>query len=89
VAVGQAQKKKENPYLAHRTVLPKSEVAESGGSTVLSAPPAPVDERIKTSNRDVRAKRTFNFVEAGANCQFRCRPSMILCYCFRNLCEAS
>jgi hypothetical protein len=74
VAVGQAKKKKENPYLSHHR----------GGSAVKSAgegsvdPPAaaaatPVsttplhvhDERIKTSSRDLRAKRAFNFIEAG------------------------
>lgn len=70
--MGQAQKKKENPYLSHHR----------GGSATKSAAEVPVDpsvpaapssttplqvhdERIKTSSRDLRAKKAFNFIEAG------------------------
>jgi hypothetical protein len=69
VAVGQARKKKENPYLAHRHhahVAPKDEAAVGVGTEgTATAVVAAVDDRLKTSSRDVRAKRTFNFVEEG------------------------
>ena len=72
VAVGQAQKKKENPYLSHHR----------GGSATKSSAEVPIDpsvpaapssatplqvhdERIKTSSRDLRARKAFNFIEAG------------------------
>ena len=72
-----ARRKKENPYLSHRTsggqaaakaqetaTVTTGTTVEGGGKAV-AAPPVAVDERLKTSSRDVRAKRTFNFVEAG------------------------
>lgn len=62
VAIGQAQKKKENPYLSHRAHVPKE------SEQVQTTPDLPIhDERIKIASRDLKAKRAFNFVEAGLN----------------------
>jgi hypothetical protein len=71
VAVGQAQKKKENPYLSHQrggTAKPTVEGSAdaAAATTPVSTIPLQVhDERIKTSSRDLKAKRSFNFIEAG------------------------
>lgn len=68
VAVGQAQKKKENPYLSHRTGPVKLVETTVDGVAPPVAPTTPLiihDDRIKTSSRDLRAKRAFNFIEAG------------------------
>lgn len=68
VAVGQAQKKKENPYLSHRSgpVKPVEAAVDGVAPPVVPTTPTVVyDERIKASSRDLRAKRAFNFVEAG------------------------
>lgn len=79
MAVEKANKKKENPYLAHRTV------SNTVGSTVPissgSATPAPlssseqaasaegsdviIDERLPQLRRDLRGKKALHFVEAG------------------------
>ena len=69
VAVGQARRKKENPYLSHRGAAhqPKGEEGNDGaaGAGGATASVLTQDERLKTSSREGRAKRTFNFVEAG------------------------
>lgn len=72
MAVEKANKKKENPYLAHRTVntavVVASDAAVSGAGV-----PAPeagistdiVDERLPQLRRDLRGKKALHFVEAG------------------------
>lgn len=59
VAEGHAMKKKENPYLMHRTAT-KSEGPEEEEALEI------VDNRLKLANRDVKAKKAFSFVEAGS-----------------------
>jgi hypothetical protein len=74
VAVGQAQKKKENPYLSHRSgggsaPKPPEGVTETTGplaaAIAAAAPLVAHDDRIRTSSRDLKAKKSFNFIEAG------------------------
>lgn len=70
VAVEKANKKKENPYLAHRTVpsgdllhpvgaLPASTAELSGSSADV------LDERLPQLRRDLRARKGLHFIEAG------------------------
>jgi U4/U6 small nuclear ribonucleoprotein PRP3 len=52
------EKKKTNPYLAHRA--PVAEMEASGTSI------AAVDERLIVNNRDVKGRKSLRFVEAGS-----------------------
>ena len=79
VAVERELKKKENPYLAHQRIPPKT----SHGPPGIPSAPLPslvpgsaivqedlgfsdqIDERIVGSNRNIRAKKSLKFVEAG------------------------
>lgn len=68
VAVGQAQKKKENPYLSHRgnSIKGSEQTLSNTNLNNDSNIEIPIlDDRIKVANRDIKAKRAFNFVEAG------------------------
>jgi hypothetical protein len=75
VAVEMAQKKKENPYLAHRIqpaapvalpgVLPGVQVADVATAGATGPASDIVDERIMVSSRAAKAKRGLKFVEAG------------------------
>lgn len=78
VAGLQAQKKKENPYLSHRTPhhqdvkgpVDPAAVAVAGTATPMIAEPAAatevVDERLHARNRNLRGKRSLKFVEPGS-----------------------
>lgn len=82
VAVAQATKKarKENPYLAHRergdvglgesdrTVAADVESNDGieGKEDIISSSLSLVDDRLVTSNREARARRALQFVEAGS-----------------------
>ena len=58
VQEGKEMKKKENPYLMHKTAIkPEAPVEEDSAEIV--------DSRLKLASRSVRAKKAFNFVEAG------------------------
>jgi hypothetical protein len=61
VAVANAQKKKENPYLSHRQ--PQAAVVVTGLGPVQDF----VDERLGhlAATRDSRARKAFQFIEAG------------------------
>ncbi len=84
MAVGQAQKKKENPYLSHRGVARVFEHSQNNSESNTTNSSGPIlDERIKSSNRDIRAKRAFNFIEAGCFCSFYFLKNP------RNICQAS
>lgn len=71
MAVEKANKKKENPYLAHRTV--SSAIVVSSDAVFGAAVPVPeagvgtdiVDERLPQLRRDLRGKKALHFVEAG------------------------
>lgn len=69
VAVAHAQKKRENPYLSHRTQQP----AVGAGEASVADGAAAVefeDPRLAhlTASRGSKAKKSFQFVEAGAWC---------------------
>jgi hypothetical protein len=81
VAVERELKKKENPYLIHQRVPVRAPLGPPGvaapslpssvpGSVVLSEDQGfneQIDDRIVTSNRNLRAKKSLKFVEAGAS----------------------
>jgi hypothetical protein len=81
VAVERELKKKENPYLIHQRVPARAPLGPPGvaaaslpssvpGSVVLSEDQGfteQIDDRIVTSNRNLRAKKSLKFVEAGAS----------------------
>ena len=56
VAVSQAQKKKENPYLQHTKPPNLSEEVVKDLS---------YDDRVRVANRETRSKKALNFVDAG------------------------
>lgn len=74
VAVERANKKKENPYLAHRTlgsaplsvpaVITNDKAAVMSSAAVL--PEAAVDDRLQVAKRDLRGRKALHFIEAGA-----------------------
>eukprot|EP01041_Mallomonas_annulata_P005310 gene5310-10621_t len=70
VAVGQARRKVDNPYLAHRLPPPVAVGTVTGTESVLVPAVEPlvpvVDDRLKTVKKVNRAKRAFNFVEEGS-----------------------
>jgi hypothetical protein len=75
VAVERANKKKENPYLAHRAAnaapaaAPAAVVApgvEAAVSAAVAPPPVAVDERLHVAKRDLRGRKGLHFIEAGA-----------------------
>lgn len=54
VAAENAKKKKENPYLSHRTNIDEKDEDN-----------IQLDERITFKKRELRAKKGLNFIEAG------------------------
>lgn len=73
VAVEKANKKKENPYLAHRVVPSAGDAVHAVGGLSAAAstadPTAPstavLDERLPHLRRDLRARKGLHFIEAG------------------------
>ena len=79
VAVERELKKKENPYLAHQRIPPKTSHGPPGVPSAPLSSLVPgaaivqedqglsdqIDERIVGSNRNIRAKKSLKFVEAG------------------------
>lgn len=77
VAIERANKKKENPYLAHRSVGSTSEAAGASATALQSSDAAPaaalptavpsvaVDERLPQGKRDLRGRKGLHFIEAG------------------------
>lgn len=60
VAAASANKKKENPYLAHRTASSSSQVATDTPQM------EPVfDDRLKIPKRDLKGKKGLHFIDAG------------------------
>ena len=71
VAEGHAMKKKENPYLSHKSSnsTGKSDENPSAESEFVEYDNdqggASYDDRLKVRNRDAKRKKAFNFVESG------------------------
>jgi len=75
VAVEKANKKKENPYLAHRAIPSTGDAVHAVGGqpaaasaadpTARADPTNVLDERLPQLRRDLRARKGLHFIEAG------------------------
>lgn len=67
VAVERAIKKKENPYLAHRSAPPPFTTVDGQPVSVVSAPGGTLAEPVVNVQlkRELRAKKALHFIEAG------------------------
>lgn len=61
VAAASASKKKENPYLAHRSSSSTAAVPTEDSSALEPV----VDDRLKIAKRDLRGKKGLHFIDPG------------------------